>query len=182
MKAFKVIENLPNSKTTPTMYIISKYNSREQLELFDDIIKNPIKYQKRYEIFKKLSEYFNIINVGIVRGSFECYDTEVCNVNDTIIKIKNLITCTVNSDETYNIHAEINHNICKALEQYEDLELLNIKFKLHRHAKDYEPLEFDNSYQTEIKSIKENMLTSTIKNIKQETINHTIKNIKEFKM
>ena len=175
IKLFKIVENLQFNGISSHIHTISTYNSKENLLLFDDIIKNPTKYKKRYEIFKKLSEQFCITNVTIIKGSFEYLNINTININhSTTIEIKNSITCKINSDEKFNIYAEINHNICKELEEYEDLEILSIKFKLHRHAKDYEPLEIDNSYQTEIKNIKANTLTSTIKNIEYETLKHTI--------
>lgn len=147
-------------------------NLQDTLVLLDDIIENPEKYKKRYELSKAIYEQFKLDNgvfkgFSVLTGSFDYKNEYTVDLKDGLglRTISSFVLGILEDDNTFNLSIEIQSEVTKNFEDDTRTSSLGVDFSYKGALPELESVRLENNVKYKLKGIKVDDVLATIKRV-----------------
>lgn len=151
---------------------VSIDNLQDTLVLLDDVIGNPEKYRKRYELSRVLHEQFKL-DKGVFKG-FSVLDGLFKYKNEYTVDLKDdlglrdassSVVGTLEDDGTFSLDVEIQSEVTKNFEDDTRTSSLGVDFSYKGALPELESVRLENNVKYKLKGIKVDDVLATIKRV-----------------
>ena len=151
---------------------VSLDDLRDTLILLDDVIENPEKYTKRYELSRILYEQFKIEGrlfkgFSVLDGLFKYKNGYTVDLNDDLglRDAGSSVVGTLEDDGTFSLDVEIQSELTKDFEVNSDTSSLDVDFSYKGLLPELESVRLENNVKYALKGVKADDVLATIKRV-----------------
>lgn len=145
---------------------------RDTLILLDDVIENPEKYRKRYELSRVLHEQFEVEGrlfkgFSVLDGLFKYKNEYTVDLNDDLglRTVSSSVVGTLEDDGTFTLTVEVQSEVTKNFEGDTDINSLDVDFSYKGILPELYSVRLENNVKYKLKGIKVDDVLATIKRV-----------------
>lgn len=145
---------------------------RDTLILLDDVIENPEKYRKRYELSRVLHEQFKVEGrlfkgFSVLDGLFKYKNEYTVDLKDDLglRTASSSVEGTLEDDNTFSLSIEIQSEVTKNFEDDTRTSSLGVDFSYKGALPELESVRLENNVKYKLKGIKVDDVLATIKRV-----------------
>ena len=145
---------------------------RDTLILLDDVIENPEKYRKRYELSRVLHEQFEVEGrlfkgFSVLDGLFKYKNEYTVDLNDDLglRTASSSVVGTLEDDGTFTLTVEVQSEVTKNFEGDTRTSSLGVDFSYKGALPELESVRLENNVKYKLKGIKVDDVLATIKRV-----------------
>lgn len=142
-------------------------NVEESLSIFDDILNNPDKYRKRYEIITKIFKKIKINEAYLISETFVHSSKKVLQYGSVLEEL--FIRGTFNEENKLTLKTKITYAQMETLSDEYNIELNGFNFTVNIWLDDIDSLDFTNQYACTIENIEIDKILRIIDTLKETT-------------
>ena len=147
-------------------------NLQDTLVLLDDVIENPEKYKKRYELSKAIYEQFKLDNgvfkgFSVLTGSFTYKNKYSIDLKDDLgLSVLNSdVLGTLEDDGTFSLNVEVQSEVTKNFEGATHTSSLGVDFSYKGALPELDSVRLENNAKYKLKGIEVDDVLATIKRV-----------------
>lgn len=147
-------------------------NLQDTLVLLDDVIENPEKYKKRYELSKAIYEQFKLDNgvfkgFSVLTGSFNYKNEYNVNLKDDLglRAASSSVIGTLENENTFSLIVETQIEVTKNYEGVTDASSLGVDFSYKGLLPELDSVRLESNYTYKLKGVKVDNVLATIKKV-----------------
>lgn len=145
---------------------------RDTLILLDDVIENPEKYRKRYELSRVLHEQFEVEGrlfkgFSVLDGLFKYKNEYTVDLNDDLglRTVSSSVVGTLEDDGTFTLTVEVQSELTKDFEVNNATNSLDVGFSYKGILPELYSVRLENNVKYKLKGIKVDDVLATIKRV-----------------
>lgn len=150
---------------------VSLDDLRGTLILLDDVIENPEKYRKRYELSRVLHEQFKVEGrlfkgFSVLDGSFKYKNEYTFDLKDDLgLRTASSSVVGTLEDDTFTLTVEVRSELAKDFEDAMDTSSLGIDFSYKGALPELDSVRLENNVKYKLKGIKVDDVLAAIKRV-----------------
>lgn len=154
-------------KISPEAPLHDYDNVEESLSIFDDILNNPDKYRKRYEIITKIFKKIKMNEAYLISGTFVHSYKEVLKGGSVLEEL--FIRGTFDNENNLTLKTKITYEQMETLSDEYDIQLNGFDFTVNTWLDDIDSLDFTNQYACTIENVNTDKILHIIDTLKETT-------------